>query len=366
MWKWYQYLVSNVAEGKTVLNISLDETSVQLWQARHCGNISFREHRTIAGVRKRLYSDVTLKAQRSNITHVALVCDNREIQKCLPQFLIVNEQVLLKREVPLVKAFLPSNVFLIRAKSSWNNTRIMLLILQKLVEALAGIMENYQPIIFWDSAPCHLHGSLYDYCKEHDIFVGVIPGSLTWLLQVLDVSIFSHYKRYFKVNFHHLRSKSRSGHLSTVEVFRLIVSCIRAVLEGKDWAFAFGSAGFAPNRDQVSQFILENLRMDRVPAIEVGMPSLAELRILWPKTRSPPYTSLFNIVPPGSPLLALPPPLPVGRVFALPASASASPLNQRVASWCSSSPDALLEQFLVSQDHIYAWLGERNDIPGSV
>ena len=160
MWKLWQFYSTNVPAGKTLLNINLDETSVQLWQARHTGNVAFRKWRTMRKVRKKFSCMVTLKMQRSNMTHVALVCDNMEIQRILPQFLLVSQQVLLAREVPLINAILPINVFLTRGKSSWSNEKTMMILLRKLVEMLADVMHLYQPVPFFlgyrlSSFACH-------------------------------------------------------------------------------------------------------------------------------------------------------------------------------------------------------------------
>ena len=155
----------------------------------------------------------------------------------------------------------------------------MKLVLQKLVEALADVMHLYQPILWLDIAPCHLHPSLFEYMGRERIFMALIPSSMTWLLQVLDVSVFAIFKRFFKQQFHAKRAQSTTGVLSCVEVIKLLVLSIRKVLEARSWANAFASLGFSVNQDRVSSFVLENLQMTRVPAIPNGKPSNAELRL---------------------------------------------------------------------------------------
>ena len=62
-------------------------------------------------------------------------------------------------------------------------------VLMKLVENLADVMNVYQPILFMDTAPSHLHASLFDYLGRNGIFLGFVPSAMTWLLQVLDFSV---------------------------------------------------------------------------------------------------------------------------------------------------------------------------------
>ena len=398
MWKWEQYLHSNIPEGKLALHISLDETSVQLWQARHRGWIAFRKYRSVRKVRKKCASHATLKAQRSNITHVAMVCDRMDIQRRLPQFLLASTQVMAARDVPHVNAILPSNVFLIRAKSSWSDEVKMKLVLQKLVEALADVMHLYQPILWLDTAPCHLHSSLFDYAGRARIFMALVPASMTWLLQVLDVKVFAIFKRFFKLKFHAKRALSATGVLSCVEVVELLVLSIRKVLEARNWADAFAALGFSANQDRVDSFLLENLRMARVPALPDGRPTNAEIRCVFPKNRSPFFDELFRWVGPQADLLALPAPVAAAPALQLESSnqpalpevplavAEAVPLAVAVAvphavavapkrrsrnlrtlppsfgyshSGASSSahPVDPLDQLLNAQADIYAWLG---------
>ena len=147
MWKWERHFYANIHEGKVALNINLDETSIQLWQSRHRGNVAFRKWRSVRKVRTKFASKATLKVQRSSITHVAIVCDKADIQPRLPQFLLASDKVLLARDVPRVNAILPRNVFLIRSRSSWSNEATMKEVLRKLVENLADVMDVYQPVV---------------------------------------------------------------------------------------------------------------------------------------------------------------------------------------------------------------------------
>ena len=243
MWKWNQYLNSLIPEGKTPLNINLDETNIQLWQSRHRGNVAFRKWRSVRRVRSKFASKVTLKAQRSSITHVGMVCDRVDMQGRLPQFLLANNQVLLARDVPRVNAILPRSVYLIRSLSSWSNEEKMKVILKKLVEVLAAFRDVYQPILFFDTAPCHLHASLFDYLGRERIFVGLVPASMTWLLQVLDCAVFAIFKLFLKLKlkFHAKRAETPNGILSCVQVMELICLTIQTVLQGNQWDDAFAS-----------------------------------------------------------------------------------------------------------------------------
>ena len=111
MWKWERHFYANIPEGKIALNINLDETSIQLWQSRHRGNVAFRKWRSVRKVRTKFAAKASLQVQRSNITHVAMVCDKTDIQGRLPQFLLASGKVLLARDVPRVNAITKKRIF---------------------------------------------------------------------------------------------------------------------------------------------------------------------------------------------------------------------------------------------------------------
>ena len=265
----------------------------------------------------------------------------------------------------------------------------------KLVEVLsAEDLRKYQPILFFDTAPCHLHPSLFDYLGRERVFVGVVPASMTWLLQVCDVSVFALFKQFFKKTFHAKRTQSANGDLSLVEVTEVLVLSIKKVFNGKRWESAFASLGFSSNYDDVSSYVLANLEISRVPELPLGKPLREETGVCFPRNRAPCYTELFRWMDAGPALLALPAPeaaaaplqLPRAPVLALPPSSNLHPgdvassstvavptslsagglrRNRRLPdsfgvsrSGASSSADPAdpLEQHLRDHAHIYAWL----------
>ena len=273
----------------------------------------------------------------------------------------------------------------------------MKLVLKKLVEVMADFMHLYQPILWMDTAPCHLHASLFDYLGRERILVGLIPSSMTWLLQVLDVKVFALFKRFFKQKFHAKRAQSATGILSCVDVIELIVLTIRKVLEARNWADAFVSLGFCAHQNRVDSFVLENLVMTAVPALPNGKPTRAEITWVYPRNRYPHFDELFRwmdtqindflaLPAPGAEAPALAAAVEMPHVVAIPAQdAAPAPEPPAVAvalphavaiapkrrsrimppsfahphSAASSSSHAVdqLDSLLQEQDHIYSWLG---------
>ena len=273
-------------------------------------------------------------------------------------------------------------------------------VLRKLVENLVDVMDVYQPILFMDIAPCHLHASLFDYLGREGIFLGFVPSSMTWLLQVLDTTVFALFKRFFKTNFHAKRAESASGILSFVDVIQILVLSIRRILEGNKWADSFASHGFSDSQSQVSNYVLQNLGISRVPAIGNVTPTNAEIRLMWPQNRRPHYEALFRwkneqsglyaLTAPVAPGLALQ--LPSTTPLALPAPSNSGPgpvapasggslphvhtvapkrrnrIMPRSFAGCSRGASSStgdvdpLDRLLLEQAHIYDWLGNGGDV----
>ena len=65
----------------------------------------------------------TTRQLRMHLTHIAIVCDDPDIQPYLPQILLVAGTVLPAGVADAVRGILPGNVEVWRAKSGWVNSR---------------------------------------------------------------------------------------------------------------------------------------------------------------------------------------------------------------------------------------------------
>ena len=155
MWRWWNEYEMRVAPGKTILKLNLDETSVCVYQGNVEGNVFLPRgrHPTLA-------QHVPRAMRRKNLTFVAMVSDNADIQLLLPQFIIGNYATFPARDIGALRATCPPNVFLIRQKSAWNNETLLIVIIRALREALEPHMEAFQPVLIFDAVALHLGGML--------------------------------------------------------------------------------------------------------------------------------------------------------------------------------------------------------------
>ena len=82
--RWYSYVDTQVPTTKTVLRLSLDETSICLYQGSAKGDIFVSRGR-------RPTQMVPRAKRRCWLTDIAVVCDASELQPLLPQVVVGNE-----------------------------------------------------------------------------------------------------------------------------------------------------------------------------------------------------------------------------------------------------------------------------------
>ena len=135
--------------------------------------------------------NVTRGILRTNLTYVAFATDDEELQEQLPNILIGNENTFPAGRFETLYAAAPDNFYLIRKKKAWNNTDVMLQIVRLLARIRSGLRANPFLLLVLDTAYCHINREVLAVCMTNDIFPLIVPACTTWLLQPLEVYVFS-------------------------------------------------------------------------------------------------------------------------------------------------------------------------------
>ena len=223
--------------------------------------------------------------QRSNFTHVGLICNDTHIQSLLPQVLFVADHLLNNTVFATIQAELPNNVYVKRMPKGWNNTEQHCFIIRILRLILAPFLARYQPILMFDAVPLHLAQEVMAELSRAAIWYLVIPARCTWLLQPLDTHGFAKYKLYLKNHFQDQGATAMDDHV-TLRMIRLVVGAIRHVLQGFRWRDAFWSNGFSRGQLSASSYIKEHLEYDKLPAYTAQRPSLDAMCLCWTRNRA--------------------------------------------------------------------------------
>ena len=123
---------------------------------------------------------------RGAMTHVALICDDSELQAELPQLFIISTKSISAKAYKDIDHTVPRNIFIVRQASGWGNSDLMSNLIRPLGKALAPRRSKFAAIIFMDTARCHGHPRVLRACSDTGIVPIFIPAKTTWLLQPLD------------------------------------------------------------------------------------------------------------------------------------------------------------------------------------
>ena len=278
-WQWYNYCESRVPPGKQRLRINLDETAVCLYQGGRKGNVF------ISRALERIQQG-SLGTRRTFLTHVALICDDPDVQPLLPQFILVNQRTLPDdAELAAIQAACPPNVIVLREKSAWVTNVVFMRMMRRLRVALAPVLRDRQPILIMDTASPHIAREVLWLCGGLGFWVVIAPAKLTWLLQPLDTDGFAQYKDRLQDAFQEAQMRAAGGAVGVRELIAAICTAVRYVLQGRLWASAFDRDGFGDAQGSLGARVVANLQIEEPLAISTDRPTHAQVKACFPSNR---------------------------------------------------------------------------------
>ena len=278
--------------------------------------------------------NATKHYKREYFTLIMIVCDDKNIQKRLPQVLVVGDNLISQDEFISLQDVLPDTVYVKRRGKGWNTSAIMVEYMTLLAAILAPYIASIRFVLTYDAVPCHLDAAVLAAIGASDLFwFLVIPAKLTWLLQPLDVYGFSILKQRMKARY---IMKIIEGNVMkpAVRMILILFEILQPMLDSVPWARAFRRTGYAVNRNMVSNFIKKHLQVDVIPALPSSAPSEVTLGLCWPSNRIVRYADIACAQPPlPIGLHAMPGVVPIAAILAAdpaaePAAVAVPPLHE--------------------------------------
>ena len=291
-WQWVNFLCEQVPPGRESLLLNLDETAVPFYHGDVKGTllVSKRQRRLLGEPVQR----VPRRQRRSNLTHVAIIAERRDVQAALPHIFLGNPGVLRVRDQKAVQADLPSNVRLVRAASSWTTIESMVELMRDLGKALTPWKATHQPILLMDCAAQHLHVRVPRAAARAGIWIAYVPAGLTWLLQPCDTHVFLEYKRYLRSAYADIRANSASGEIPCLDWLRAVAQAVPQVLEARPWHHAFRENGFRLRQTAVSSFVRRQLGNAESLSASADEPLAEDVAAVLPRGCTVPYNALLG------------------------------------------------------------------------
>ena len=85
------------------------------------------------------------------------MCDDPSVQPLLPQIIIGNEHILRAADLTKLEPMLPKNIIVVRAKSSWMTTELLVVVMEQLLRRLDNNRVVKAPVLLMDACPVHFH-----------------------------------------------------------------------------------------------------------------------------------------------------------------------------------------------------------------
>jgi DDE superfamily endonuclease len=256
-WTWMNYLPEHIPSGKKPCLLNLDETSVHYYYGDKKGNVSktsLHPQGHNAATQK-----VTRKDMRACVTHAAILAENPEVQQILPQWVLGNTNVMLKRDVTKVHASVAPNIQFIRGKSGWMNVTVMVKLLKEIAKRVGDHDPQWQIILMLDCARQHIHEKITAAARRYNVWLVYVPAKLTWLLQPCDTHLFAPYKREMQKQYDNERAHNPTGRVSYAAWMLAIAKTIVKVLESSTWQRAFAETGWTMDQQHSSLYLLRHL-----------------------------------------------------------------------------------------------------------
>ena len=146
-----------------------------------------------------------------------------------------------------------------------------------------------------DAAHIHLSKKVVRACTRQSIHLMYVPASMTSMLQPLDTHVFSLYKRFVTRKYEEALVKSGSGEVSTFSFLQILIEAVEQIIQARSWKQAFLQTGFGNQQTEISRSLRTKLQFDTMPLIEPRLPTLEDLKMIYPGNVEPAVDCLFDL-----------------------------------------------------------------------
>ena len=189
-----------------------------------------------------LYDCVSKSATRTNMSWLASIASDPEIQRHLPQILKARKDKFPQYLRDVADLLLPDNVTIDLGESIWNDQKGFEEYVVRLHASLRPFAATRMFVLVVDASRTHISESIAARFFRLGILLVLLPGGLTWLLQPLDVYIFGPMKRALREKMHRARIGHPQGQLQKTEWLTIVMQEVGRLNQG-DHAVLFARLG---------------------------------------------------------------------------------------------------------------------------
>ena len=232
--------------------LNMDETAIQ-HEYRSSAGISVELGRRKCAEMGWLGEKVKTAGTRAHCTLVAFVCNDNELQKHLPQiFLPGTLKSPLSPADRDAFALLPAPFEYWVGTSGWVTADIVKNLLTRIRRAVHARRPNAKILLLVDAASSHVQNEVLSHANRLHIYLLLVPGGLTWLMQPLDVFVFRQLKAAIREEHRKERTESDTGGIPAGKWITRTGNAVLQVLVNRHWADSFERLGLGNNHDHLT------------------------------------------------------------------------------------------------------------------
>ena len=112
-------------------------------------------------------------------------------------------------------------------------------------------MRQYCPgkrlVLMIDAMSAHVTKEVLQMAARYQIFILLIPGSCTWLLQPLDVFVFHALKQKLRSKCSEIKARNPNGMVGPLDWIPVVHDAVHEILVNKTWDHCFEKLGVSAN-----------------------------------------------------------------------------------------------------------------------
>ena len=232
------------------------------------------------------YDRITTAATRAHTTLVAFIANKKEYQPVMPQFVLPKQDRTTNAEWMCYDS-MPYPIKVLKNTGGWVNSEGMMKMLTILRQHCRTIELDTKIILVLDAANQHISDEVLNHAARLQIIFLLLPALTTWLLQPLDVYVFSIFKRTLHRKHMQLRMETESGLLTHAGRIRCLQETIQECLVTRDWSHTFPACGLSLSATDVKKTIRLYMPPEehRLQTTEVLLPTTDQMILLTGRNR---------------------------------------------------------------------------------
>ena len=219
--------------------LNLDETAMQHEYPSGRGNVISSARQQALGAAA-FFQRVRRSATRGHTTLVGLIAADPDLQAHLPQILLPScKKVPLSRAAKAAYSTLAPPIEVWEGTTGWTDQAVMKRILTRIRQVVRGLRPHAYILLVLDAASQHLGRDVLGHAARLRIYILLVPGQLTWLMQPLDTKVYGLFKRRLTAEHSRLRGLSPSGIMDPLAWIHASGAVVREVLVDTPWGWTF-------------------------------------------------------------------------------------------------------------------------------